>query len=114
MSEADVATLRRMAAHEPVAVALVEAAAGSTPRAEGAWMIVAPDRTAGTIGGGEAERRTVEAARALLRRGALSDSLDLSLGPDLDQCCGGRLRVALARIDGPPSDEPSRPRRARP
>ena len=97
MAEARLATLRRLAAAGPVAVALLERAAGSTPREAGAWMMVTPTETHGTIGGGEAERRTVEAARALLAGGGAPTRIALPLGPDLDQCCGGHMTVALAR-----------------
>lgn len=102
MSEATLAELQRMAATEPVVVALVEAAAGSTPREAGAFMLVGAASVTGTIGGGEAERRTIEAARNLLARAAPTrEALDLPLGPALDQCCGGHMRIALARIDAP-------------
>ncbi len=97
MAEARLATLRKMAAAEPVAVALLERAEGSTPREVGAWMIVSPTATAGTIGGGEAERRAIAAARALLADGTGPTRLALPLGPALDQCCGGHMTVALAR-----------------
>lgn len=94
------AALRLFAASVPTAVALLAQVRGSTPREEGAWMIVTPDQAIGTIGGGEAERRTVEAARALLAGTSDHEVLRLPLGPQLDQCCGGHMTVALARING--------------
>ncbi|MCF3933564.1 xanthine dehydrogenase accessory protein XdhC [Acuticoccus sp. M5D2P5] len=87
---------------EPTAIALLAAVAGSTPREKGAWMIVTGGATRGTIGGGEAERRTVEAARRLLSEGGRRETLDLPLNPTLDQCCGGRMTIEIARIDEPP------------
>lgn len=104
MSEATLATLRRLQAEGPVAVALLEKVGGSTPRELGAWMIVTPTATHGTIGGGEAERRTVEAARRLLTSGGGPEHLALPLGPTLDQCCGGHMTVALA-LAPPPGGE---------
>lgn len=97
MAEARLATLRQMAAAGPVAVALLERVSGSTPRAVGAWMIVTPTGTEGTIGGGEAERRAVVAARELIAAEGPPERLALPLGPALDQCCGGHMTVALAR-----------------
>lgn len=102
MSEATLAALRAAVKRGRTAVAVVSQAEGSTPRERGAWLIVTREGLCGTIGGGEAERRTVEAARALLASGAPSAALDLPLGPALDQCCGGHMRVDLARIDVPP------------
>ena len=92
-----------MVAHGPTVVATITKKAGSTPRDRGAWLIVAADRFSGTIGGGEAERRTVEAARGMLVSGIDEMELDMPLGPALDQCCGGHLVVALKRITVPPA-----------
>ncbi|MCL5777292.1 xanthine dehydrogenase accessory protein XdhC [Limibaculum sp. FT325] len=79
---------------------LIASARGSTPREAGAAMLVTPSRTLGTIGGGAAEHRAIAAAREMLGQppGARAE-IALSLGPALDQCCGGRLSLALARLD---------------
>ncbi|RAI03279.1 xanthine dehydrogenase accessory protein XdhC [Acuticoccus sediminis] len=100
--EASLERLRDFVAKGPTVVAAITRKAGSTPRDRGAWLIVSPERFVGTIGGGEAERRTVEAARRMLQDGAATLTLDLPLGPALDQCCGGHLIVALKRIETPP------------
>src|SRR5688572_20006779 len=109
-------------------VALVEVARakGSTPREEGARMLVSPTSIHGTIGGGQLEFMAIDKAREMLRsspsplrggsireaeRGgggsAALDSaqpppgpsgkgdgkivtLDVPLGPEIGQCCGGR------------------------
>ncbi|WP_108658441.1 xanthine dehydrogenase accessory protein XdhC [Acuticoccus kandeliae] len=100
------ATLSDLARHVragPTAVAVLARAAGSTPREAGAWMLVTPAETAGTIGGGEAERRAIEAARALLAGEAARTDLDIPLGPEIDQCCGGRMAVVIVRIATPPA-----------
>jgi xanthine dehydrogenase accessory factor len=79
-------------------VALVTAAQGSTPREAGAALVVTPAGVAGTIGGGAVEHRVIAAARAMLAGGEDRATLDFPLGPALDQCCGGRMTVALARV----------------
>ena len=101
MSEATRACLAAMAADRPVAVVYVADAAGSTPREVGAFMIVTPDETVGTIGGGEAERRGIDAARRMLAAGEARSEITLPLGPEIDQCCGGRLTLALACVEAP-------------
>jgi xanthine dehydrogenase accessory factor len=85
---------------EALAMATVVGAQGSTPREMGARMLVWPDRFSGTIGGGSLERQALDQARKLLvqdtRRHALQD---YPLGPLLGQCCGGRVRLLVERID---------------
>lgn len=84
------------------AVALVEVreARGSTPREEGAWMLVSPDAAFGTIGGGQLEFMAVEHARAMIAAGRPArDGLDVPLGPQIGQCCGGRVLVDIALAD---------------
>ncbi|MCK5932719.1 MAG: xanthine dehydrogenase accessory protein XdhC [Fulvimarina manganoxydans] len=71
---------------------------GSSPRETGTQMFVSAGRAWGTIGGGQLEFRAVEAARAMLRDGHLSRVLDLPLGPEIGQCCGGRVVVSLKRM----------------
>ena len=51
------------------ALVRVETARGSTPREAGAWMLVGPQATLGTIGGGQLEYMAIDAARAMLARG---------------------------------------------
>lgn len=96
------AAIRRCVAAGPTVVAAIAKAQGSTPREVGAFMIVTEDATVGSVGGGEAELRTIEAARDMLVAGLCEKSLSLPLGPSLDQCCGGKLTITLARLDEPP------------
>jgi xanthine dehydrogenase accessory factor len=51
------------------AMALVEVAEakGSTPREQGAWMLVSADAIFGTIGGGQLEFLSIDRAREMLR-----------------------------------------------
>jgi len=86
---------------ETLAMASVVGAQGSTPREIGARMLVWPDRFTGTIGGGSLERQALDQARKLLAQDARRHALqDYPLGPLLGQCCGGRVRLLVERIDG--------------
>ncbi|MEM9578980.1 MAG: xanthine dehydrogenase accessory protein XdhC [Pseudomonadota bacterium] len=71
---------------------------GSSPRNEGTQMYVGPQALWGTIGGGQLEFMATEAAREMLRSGALSREMDVPLGPDIGQCCGGRVELKLSRM----------------
>jgi len=74
---------------------------GSSPRDVGARMAVRADGAfAGTIGGGTLEWQALAEAQALLAT-ATGNSLrrmDRALGPDLGQCCGGRVRLTFERF----------------
>lgn len=72
---------------------------GSTPREAGAFMVVGERTTLGTIGGGQLEYMAIDAARGLLARGDTAQVLDIPLGPEIGQCCGGHARITLARLD---------------
>jgi xanthine dehydrogenase accessory factor len=83
-----------------VLVTLVEAR-GSTPREVGARLVVRPDGSfSGTIGGGTLEWMALAEAQLLLPRAATRSvrRLDQALGPDLGQCCGGRVTLTLERF----------------
>lgn len=84
-------------AHQRDGIVLVriEAAEGSTPREAGASMAVSPSAIAGTIGGGQLEFHCIDIARHMLSDGAEDQLLDIPLGPQMGQCCGGRVRVSL-------------------
>ena len=72
-------------------------ARGSTPREEGAEMMVGPDTVTGTIGGGQLEYLAIDRARMMLAKGETQARMDVPLGPDIGQCCGGRVELALDR-----------------
>ncbi|CAN5343040.1 xanthine dehydrogenase accessory protein XdhC [soil metagenome] len=72
-------------------------AAGSTPREAGATMAVGLTATADTIGGGQLEFHCIDIAREMLASGERGRSLDIPLGPQMGQCCGGRVTVSLKR-----------------
>jgi xanthine dehydrogenase accessory factor len=71
---------------------------GSSPREVGAEMFVTATAMAGTIGGGQAEYRALNHARDMLARGITRSALDIVLGPEVGQCCGGKISLALTRL----------------
>lgn len=92
-----------LAANRSVAFVEVACAKGSTPREAGAWMVVSDKRIFGTIGGGQLEYMAIDKARQLLRTPTFRKlgtlNLDIPLGPEIGQCCGGRVCVAIRCID---------------
>jgi xanthine dehydrogenase accessory factor len=77
----------------------VRAADGSTPREAGAWMLVAADCIFGTIGGGQLEFMAIDHARSALENGAQMDEMTIPLGPEIGQCCGGRVSLGFKQVD---------------
>lgn len=90
------AFLARHLADGAILVTLTRAA-GSTPREAGAAMAVSPNAIAGTIGGGQLEFHCLDIARTMLEAGETERLLDIPLGPQMGQCCGGRVEVSLRR-----------------
>jgi xanthine dehydrogenase accessory factor len=75
--------------HGRVARVVIANIEGSSPREVGAAMLVWTDGQSGTIGGGALEYQAAQAAR-----NASGDLLSRhALGPDLGQCCGGRITL---------------------
>jgi xanthine dehydrogenase accessory factor len=91
---------RFIAAQGGAALVTLAQAQGSSPREVGARMVVAPDGCfTGTIGGGALEWGALAEAQALLRRnGRMATQLDKALGPDLGQCCGGRVLLTIEKF----------------
>lgn len=79
------------------AMVTVARADGSTPREAGARMVVRPDKSfSGTIGGGTLELEAIRLAAGLAEAGEAGFVRQtVSLGPDLGQCCGGRVDLAI-------------------
>ena len=76
------------------ALVTVAKAEGSTPREAGARMVVAKDGAiTGSIGGGPLEWAAIDLAREMAARGPGAEWKTVSLGPALDQCCGGRAEI---------------------
>jgi xanthine/CO dehydrogenase XdhC/CoxF family maturation factor len=92
---------KAMAAGEPVALATVAAARGSTPRKPGAKMLVRPDGSScGTIGGGCGEAEVWQKAMEVLETGEPAVvEVDLTTPVDgEDKICGGVMDVFVERI----------------
>jgi xanthine dehydrogenase accessory factor len=75
-------------------------AKGSVPRETGATMLVTAETTIGTIGGGRLEYLAIETARGMLvSEDASKDRvLNVPLGPELAQCCGGHVDILLSKL----------------
>jgi xanthine dehydrogenase accessory factor len=92
------AFIARAGATASVIVAELTAVRGSSPREAGAFMLISADTQLGTIGGGALEYMVIDRARQVQRDGGDTDTLDIPLGPEIGQCCGGRVDVALHRL----------------
>lgn len=90
-----------VAAQGACALVSIVSTVGSTPREAGARMIVRPDGAFhGTIGGGALEWQALARAQAMLAKAERATLLvDQVLGPDLGQCCGGRVVLAIEAFD---------------
>jgi xanthine dehydrogenase accessory factor len=86
--------------HAALVRVTVVALRGSAPREPGASMLVDDKSSVGTIGGGRLEWHAVRAAHELLRAidSPPVQACDLILGPELGQCCGGRVELWLERL----------------
>jgi xanthine dehydrogenase accessory factor len=95
-----------LSSDEPVALATVVQATGSTPREAGAKMLVYADgRTRGTIGGGKMEALAIRDAQSAIERGtsglyhyALQDAQAGDAG-----ICGGQVDVFIDVVAAPPT-----------
>ncbi len=81
-------------------VVTVARADGSTPREAGTRMVVHGDSSFyGTIGGGTLELEAIRLASSAARVGVAAFCVErVSLGPDLGQCCGGRVDIAIETV----------------
>lgn len=88
-----------LATYADVCLVSLETVSGSSPRNSDAWMLVSDRAIYGTIGGGQLEFMAIEEARNLAARGQQSKILDIPLGPEIGQCCGGRVSVCLNMLN---------------
>jgi len=90
------------AANEPAVLVTVAGIRGSAPREIGAKMIVTATETIGTIGGGQLEYQSTQAAVGMLN----DDDTTLRsfpLGSSMGQCCGGVVEILFEPVpDGMP------------
>jgi xanthine dehydrogenase accessory factor len=95
---------KALEAGQPVALATVASARGSTPRKPGAKMLVRPDGSfCGTIGGGCGEAEVWQKAMEVLETGRPEVvQVDLTTPVDGDdKICGGIMDVFVERIAAP-------------
>jgi xanthine dehydrogenase accessory factor len=89
------------------ALVTVVSASGSTPREEGAKMLVKPDGSIiGTIGGGSLEAQIIDEAVKVIRQGKprrLHRSLTAKEAGEEGMICGGDLEVFIEPILTPPT-----------
>jgi len=94
---------RFLALHGAAVLVTLAEAAGSSPRETGARMVVRPDgRFSGTIGGGALEWLALAEAQQMMAGAGVTAAfrrLNKALGPELGQCCGGRVVVTLERFE---------------
>jgi xanthine dehydrogenase accessory factor len=100
--------VRLSASGEDGAVATVIAASGSTPREEGAKMLVKADGSImGTVGGGNIEKQVIQEALDVMRKGK-ARKLDYRLhssgehGLETGMICGGDVEVFIEPIISAP------------
>ncbi|SCX95920.1 xanthine dehydrogenase accessory protein XdhC [Microvirga guangxiensis] len=87
--------------HGVAALITVHDVKGSAPREKDARMVVRPDGAFhGTIGGGQLEFLVLDIAHEMLKAGrGPARIVDQALGPDLGQCCGGRVKILIETFD---------------
>ncbi|QDZ11130.1 xanthine dehydrogenase accessory protein XdhC [Devosia ginsengisoli] len=90
-----------LAANPDAIVCTLTSVRGSSPREQGTFMLVGAHGLFGTIGGGALEYMVIEHARRLIANGQAEEAMDVPLGPEIGQCCGGRVAVSLRYADGP-------------
>lgn len=87
-----------LSSHKHVVQVRLSRVRGSSPREVGTCMYVAAEGLWGTIGGGQLEYIAIDHARRMLQTHVISDTLDVPLGPEIGQCCGGRVEMTLAQM----------------
>ena len=81
---------------------------GHAPREAGAKMVVSPEASWGSVGGGNLEATVVARARELISSGAAApETCEMQLSPHARaehgrQCCGGSVRVLLEPLAARP------------
>ncbi len=97
--------LARIGENQPAALVTVLATEGSAPREAGTKMVVWEGGQSGTIGGGNLEHQATTQARRMLSGSQASFAIqDYPLGPLLAQCCGGRVRLLIERVEAASRD----------
>ncbi|MCF6271835.1 MAG: xanthine dehydrogenase accessory protein XdhC [Rhodobacteraceae bacterium] len=82
----------------PCVEVLIAGISGSAPRGAGTSMLVWQDGQEGTIGGGVLEWNAAARAREMLAQDVRQDRQSVALGPDIGQCCGGRVELLFKQV----------------
>ena len=91
--------IRDFLRREPASILVeVTGVAGSAPRDADAWMLVSERAIFATIGGGTLEYMAIDQARRALRSGLAAEPMNVPLGPEIGQCCGGRVGLAFTVV----------------
>ncbi len=80
------------------ALVTVASTQGSVPRDAGAWMIVTREGFHGSVGGGTLEWKAMAEAQSMLEKNIPRRETSHVLGPDLGQCCGGRVTLVTELV----------------
>nr|WP_223216581.1 xanthine dehydrogenase accessory protein XdhC [Rhizobium mesosinicum] len=97
---------RAFLALQPEAILIeISGTQGSTPRETGTFMLVSTGSLWGTIGGGQFEFIAIGNARELLAGTGGRDVMDIPLGPEIGQCCGGRTQLRFRPVTDAVRDE---------
>lgn len=71
---------------------------GSSPRNSDTEMFISETDTLGTIGGGQLEYLVINHSKKMIAENIKKDILKISLGPEIGQCCGGKVEVSLSEM----------------
>ena len=71
---------------------------GSSPRNSDTEMFISETDTLGTIGGGQLEYLVINHSKKMIGENIKKDILKISLGPEIGQCCGGKVEVSLLEM----------------
>jgi xanthine dehydrogenase accessory factor len=83
---------------EPAILVEITAVKGSAPREAGTFMLVSKRGIWETIGGGQFEYMAIDHARAMLEGKTEIAVMDIPLGPEIGQCCGGRTELTFTEV----------------
>ncbi|AOW21884.1 xanthine dehydrogenase accessory protein XdhC [Urechidicola croceus] len=88
--------------NQPVALVTVTKCLGSTPCKIAARMIVTEQKEIfGTIGGGKLEFKVIDDAILSIKENKIKE-LTYTLGPEFEQCCGGKVELIIEPMNQSP------------
>jgi len=89
----------------PAALVTIVGFRGSCPRELGARMLVTPERSYGSVGGGTLEHMAMRKSRRLLNQESpIHTLLTLALEADVQQCCGGVVSLWIRLLGAADQD----------